>query len=344
MVLLMLVDVNDDVDAPVDEKDVVRVDEYDVDEEDDLLEDDLEDEYEDEDDGVGVTVDGDDDDIPKSVETKFKSNKWIKGALIGAGSFGKVYLGMDASNGLLMAVKQVELPTGSLPNQERKKSMLNALEREIELLKNLQHENIVQYLYSSVDEEFLNIFLEYVPGGSVATLLRNYGAFEEPLVKNFVRQILSGLSYLHERDIIHRDIKGANILVDNKGGVKISDFGISKKVNDNLLANKMHRFSLQGSVFWMAPEVVKQSGHTLKADIWSVGCLVVEMLTGEHPWAQLTQMQAIFKIGSSAKPGMPSDISAEAADFLAKTFELNQHARPSAQELSQHPFIDVSRK
>jgi serine/threonine protein kinase len=72
-----------------------------------------------------------------------------------------------------------------------------------------------------------------VPGGSVTALLRNYGAFEEPLVRNFVRQILEGLNYLHERDIIHRDIKGANILVDNKGGIKISDFGISKKVEDS---------------------------------------------------------------------------------------------------------------
>ena len=178
--------------------------------------------------------------------------KWIKGALIGAGSFGKVYLGMDASNGLLMAVKQVELPTGSAPNEERKKSMLSALEREIELLKDLQHENIVQYLCpsclpysvkiimltarnsdSALEDEYLNIFLEYVPGGSVTALLRNYGAFEEPLVRNFVRQILEGLNYLHERDIIHRDIKGANILVDNKGGIKISDFGISKKVEDS---------------------------------------------------------------------------------------------------------------
>jgi len=86
---------------------------------------------------------------------------------------------------------------------------------------------------SSIDDEYLNIFLEYVPGGSVTALLRNYGAFEEPLVKNFVRQISQGLDYLHERDIIHRDIKGANILVDNKGGIKISDFGISKKVDDS---------------------------------------------------------------------------------------------------------------
>ncbi|KAF5365591.1 hypothetical protein D9758_003321 [Tetrapyrgos nigripes] len=273
--------------------------------------------------------------------TKKKSgNKWIKGALIGAGSFGKVYLGMDASTGTLMAVKQVELPTGSAPNLERKKSMLSALEREIELLQNLQHENIVQYLYSSLEDDCLNIFLEYVPGGSVTALLRNYGAFEEVLVSNFVRQILQGLSYLHDRGIIHRDIKGANILVDNKGGVKISDFGISKKVDVQALSGKRaHRASLQGSVFWMAPEVVKQSGHTQKADIWSVGCLVVEMLTGEHPWAQLTQMQAIFKIGSSAKPTIPSDISSEAQDFLTRTFEIDHGARPSAPELLQHPFI-----
>lgn len=95
---------------------------------------------------------------------------------------------------------------------------------------------------SSLDDDNLNIFLEYVPGGSVTALLRNYGAFEEPLVKNFVRQILQGLNYLHERDIIHRDIKGANILVDNKGGIKISDFGISKKVEDGVQFLQYHGF------------------------------------------------------------------------------------------------------
>lgn len=94
----------------------------------------------------------------------------------------------------------------------------------------------MQYLDSSSDLTHLNIFLEYVPGGSVAALLSNYGAFEEALVSKFVRQILTGLEYLHEREIIHRDIKGANILVDNKGGIKISDFGISKKVEDSAFA------------------------------------------------------------------------------------------------------------
>jgi len=268
-----------------------------------------------------------------------RSIKWIKGALIGAGSFGSVYLGMDAFHGLLMAVKQVELPTGSSTNEERKKSMLSALEREIELLKELQHPNIVQYLDSSMDAHHLNIFLEYVPGGSVVALLRNYGAFEEALVRNWVKQILTGLEYLHGRDIIHRDIKGANILVDNKGGIKISDFGISKRVEENLLSSTRHRQSLQGSVFWMAPEVVKQTAYTSKADIWSLGCLVVEMLTGEHPWAKLTQMQAIFKIGSSARPSIPSDISADAEDFLNQTFELDYEARPSADQLLVHPWL-----
>ncbi|KAI0079916.1 Pkinase-domain-containing protein [Panus rudis PR-1116 ss-1] len=289
-----------------------------------------------------VTVTDDEDDGQGKHYTSHGERviKWIKGALIGAGSFGKVYLGIDTSSGVLMAVKQVELPTGSAPNEERKKSMLSALEREIELLKDLHHENIVQYLSSNFDDEYLNIFLEYVPGGSVTSLLRNYGAFEEPLVRNWVRQILTGLNYLHERDIIHRDIKGANMLVDNKGGIKISDFGISKKVEDNLMpGNRAHRPSLQGSVFWMAPEVVKQTAYTKKADIWSIGCLVVEMLTGEHPWAQLTQMQAIFKIGSSAKPTLPPDISPEAEDFLNRTFDLDHEARPSAADLLNHPWI-----
>jgi mitogen-activated protein kinase kinase kinase len=274
-------------------------------------------------------------------------SKWMKGALIGQGSFGSVYLALHAITGELLAVKQVEAPSpgSNNANDAKKKSMIDALKREISLLRDLHHPNIVQYLGCSNSTEHLNIFLEYVPGGSVQTMLNSYGALREPLVRSFVRQIVTGLAYLHGRDIIHRDIKGANILVDNKGGIKISDFGISKKIEASNLLNgagsNKNRPSLQGSVFWMAPEVVKQTSYTRKADIWSLGCLVVEMMTGTHPYPDCSQLQAIFKIGGAkASPNIPEEASAEAKTFLSQTFELDHTKRPSAEELLLSPFLN----
>ncbi|KAF2212318.1 hypothetical protein CERZMDRAFT_41382 [Cercospora zeae-maydis SCOH1-5] len=280
--------------------------------------------------------------------------KYLKGAMIGQGSFGTVFLALHAVTAELMAVKQVEMPSkvGSTTDT-KKNNMIEALKHEITLLKDLKHENIVRYLGSNSDETHLNIFLEYVAGGSVATMLQNYGSLPEGLVANFVRQILQGLSYLHSKDIIHRDIKGANILVDNKGTVKISDFGISKRVEASTLLNPgPHkrggpRVSLQGSVFWMAPEVVRQTAYTKKADIWSLGCLIVEMMTGSHPHPNCTQLQAIFKIGASggnaenAKPDLPADASEDAREFLGRTFELEHEKRPSAEELSSMQFCAI---
>jgi mitogen-activated protein kinase kinase kinase len=275
--------------------------------------------------------------------------KYMKGALIGQGSFGSVYLALHAVTGELMAVKQVEVPSasGTSAMDQKKISMVEALKREIGLLRDLKHKNIVQYLGSSSDDQHLNIFLEYVPGGSVATMLVNYGPLGESLIQNFVRQILQGLSYLHSCDIIHRDIKGANILVDNKGSVKISDFGISKRVEASSLLSAPggskkgnQRVSLQGSVFWMAPEVVRQTAYTRKADIWSLGCLIVEMFTGSHPHPNCTQLQAIFKIGGSgdASPTMPKNASEDARAFLSQTFLIDHEKRPTAEELLASPF------
>ena len=281
--------------------------------------------------------------------------KYMKGAMIGQGSFGTVFLALHAVTAELMAVKQVEMPSNSGTAMDAKKNnMIEALKHEISLLRDLKHENIVQYLGSNSDENHLNIFLEYVAGGSVATMLVNYGSLGETLIANFVRQILQGLNYLHSKDIIHRDIKGANILVDNKGTVKISDFGISKRVEASTLLNNPQpggfkrggpRVSLQGSVFWMAPEVVRQTAYTKKADIWSLGCLVVEMFTGSHPHPNCTQLQAIFKIGGAgggigagARPDLPGKASEEAREFLSRTFEIEHEKRPTAEELMGYEF------
>ncbi|KAK2742305.1 ATP binding [Myotisia sp. PD_48] len=283
----------------------------------------------------------------------FNGKNWMKGSLIGEGSFGSVFLALHSVTGELMAVKQVELPSATKGTEfdQKKNNMVNALKREIDLLQGLQHENIVQYLGTSTDEQYLNIFLEYVPGGSIATMLKQYNTFQEPLIRNFVRQILAGLSYLHSRDIIHRDIKGANVLVDNKGGIKISDFGISKRVEASTMlgsgahhggASHLHRPSLQGSVYWMAPEVVRQTAHTKKADIWSLGCLVVEMFIGAHPFPDCTQLQAIFAIGSNqARPPPPENASKEAMAFLDMTFEVDHEKRPSADELLSNTFLET---
>jgi mitogen-activated protein kinase kinase kinase len=289
----------------------------------------------------------DDEELTEYLEQDSWDNvKYMKGALIGQGSFGSVYLALHAVTGELMAVKQVELPSviGTSQMDHRKTNMVEALKHEITLLRELKHNNIVQYLGSNSDESHLNIFLEYVPGGSVATMLVNYGPLGESLIQNFVRQILQGLSYLHSSDIIHRDIKGANILVDNKGSVKISDFGISKRIEASTLGGSKkgaQRVSLQGSVFWMAPEVVRQTAYTRKADIWSLGCLVVEMFTGSHPHPNCTQLQAIFKIGGSgdASPTIPENAGEDARNFLAQTFLIDHEKRPSADELLVTPFI-----
>ena len=295
----------------------------------------------------------------------FASGNWMKGSLIGEGSFGSVFLALHAITGELMAVKQVEIPSATQGTEfdQHKNNTVTALKHEIGLLQGLHHPNIVRYLGASADDQHLNIFLEYVPGGSIATMLKQYNTFQEPLIKNFVRQILAGLSYLHSCDIIHRDVKGANILVDNKGGIKISDFGISKRVEASTVlgarssrggggnghggggggggvANHHNRISLQGSVYWMAPEVVRQTAHTEKADIWSLGCLVVEMFLGAHPFPDFSQLQAIFAIGNdSARPPAPPNASKEAMAFLDMTFRVDYTLRPSADELLESSFL-----
>ncbi|KAK5729530.1 ATP binding [Elasticomyces elasticus] len=284
--------------------------------------------------------------------------KYMKGEMIGQGSFGTVYLALHAVTAELMAVKQVEMPSGNNNAMDAKRNnMIEALNHEITLLRDLRHPNIVQYLGSNSDEQHLNIFLEYVAGGSVASMLVNYGSLPEGLIANFVRQILCGLAYLHSEEIIHRDIKGANILVDNKGTVKISDFGISKRQEASTLLTQnsggvvapgKRAGGPRGSVFWMAPEVVRQTAYTKKADIWSLGCLVVEMFTGSHPHPNCTQLQAIFKIGGKgggtgegARPDMPASASEEAREFMGRTFEIEHERRPTAEELRGFRWLQV---
>ncbi|KAF2087182.1 Pkinase-domain-containing protein [Saccharata proteae CBS 121410] len=270
--------------------------------------------------------------------------KWMKGQLIGKGTFGRVYLGMNMTTGELIAVKQVEVkPNVAGTDKDRMKELVKALDQEIDTMQHLDHPNIVQYLGCERKEYSISIFLEYIPGGSVGSCLRKHGKFEESVVSSLTRQTLEGLAYLHREGILHRDMKADNILLDLDGTCKISDFGISKKT-DNIYGNDITN-SMQGSVFWMAPEVIRSQGqgYSAKVDIWSLGCVVLEMFAGRRPWSKEEAIGAIYKLGSlNQAPPIPDDVSQNispgAISFMYDCFTIDPADRPTAETLLRAPF------
>lgn len=282
---------------------------------------------------------------------KVKQFVWVKGELIGKGSFGKVYLALNATAGEMIAVKQVEVPqTLSDKSSSKQKEVIDTLHAEVETMKDLDHFNIVQYLGFEALPDFYNLFLEYVPGGSVGSALRQYGRFEESVIKSFTRQVLDALSYLHSCGILHRDLKSDNLLIDLDGVCKISDFGISKKSRD-IYANDAE-MSMQGTIFWMAPEVIHnvvhnaKQGYSAKVDIWSLGCVVLEMFAGRRPWSTDEAIGAMYKLGNARlAPPIPEDtmpfVSKDGKDIIDQCFQIDPDRRPTASELFAHPFCEI---
>lgn len=263
------------------------------------------------------------DNLPKR-QTTFR---WFKGQLIGKGTYGRVYLGMNATTGEFLAVKEVEVnPRAAAGDKAKMKEMVTALDQEIDTMQHLDHVNIVQYLGCERKESSISIFLEYISGGSIGSCLRKHGRFEESVVSSLTRQALSGLAYLHREGILHRDLKADNILLDLDGTCKISDFGISKKT-DNIYGNDKTN-SMQGSVFWMAPEVIRSEGegYSAKVDIWSLGCVVLEMFAGRRPWSKEEAVGAIYKIANGEQPPIPEDVQDElgpyAVAFMMDCFQV----------------------
>ncbi|PIN13171.1 MEKK [Handroanthus impetiginosus] len=259
---------------------------------------------------------------------------WKKGRFIGSGSSGSVY-GVLTEDGLSYAVKEVSLLDQGTQEQQR----LSDLEHEIHILSRLQHKNIVRYFGTKRDDNKLYIFLELVSKGSLKEL---YGEYElgDPEVSAYTRQILDGLNYLHSQNVVHRDIKCANILVDASGSVKLADFGLAKATKLDDLK------SCKGTPYWMAPEVINQTNHNgygRAADIWSLGCTVLEMLSRKVPYSGLEWHQALFKIGGGELPPIPDNLSEDARDFICRCFQVNPKDRPTAAQLLEHPFLSIPR-
>ncbi|XP_019241027.1 PREDICTED: mitogen-activated protein kinase kinase kinase YODA-like isoform X4 [Nicotiana attenuata] len=260
------------------------------------------------------------------------ASQWKKGRLIGRGTFGHVYLGFNSESGEMCAMKEVTLFSDDAKSRESAQQ----LGQEISLLSRLRHPNIVQYYGSEAVDDKLYIYLEYVSGGSIYKILQEYGQLGELAIRSYTKQILSGLAFLHAKKTVHRDIKGANILVDPNGRVKLADFGMAKHITGQYCP-----LSFKGSPYWMAPEVIKNSsGCNLAVDIWSLGCTILEMATTKPPWSQYEGVAAIFKIGNSKElPAMPYHLSGEGKDFVWQCLQRNPFHRPTASQLLEHPFV-----
>ncbi|XP_031556218.1 mitogen-activated protein kinase kinase kinase 2-like isoform X2 [Actinia tenebrosa] len=265
--------------------------------------------------------------------TQFPNN-WRKGKLLGAGAFGQVYMCHDLDTGRELAVKQIE--TGLLNSST--KNEVRALEGEIGFMKNFRHERIVQYYGMETTDLHIYIFMEYMPGSSVHEHIKQHGALNESLARRYTRQILEGVCYLHSNRIVHRDIKGANILRDLHGNVKLADFGASKRLQT--IRSKTGFRSVHGTPYWMAPEVINGEGYGRKADVWSIGCTVVEMLTTKPPWAEFEPMAALFKIATqNTEPDLPPESSQDAVEFVRNIFTKDSKSRPSADDLFHFSFV-----
>jgi serine/threonine protein kinase len=214
-------------------------------------------------------------------------------------------------------------------------SQLEGLMTEVNLLEKFSHENIVKYLGLVTTENHLNLVLELVEGGSLAGILDAHGNFSEPLVAVYIKQVLAGLAYLHKGGVVHRDIKGPNILITKEGVVKLADFGIA--MNESLAAEG----DCLGSPYWMAPEIIERvpSACPTACDIWSLGCTIIELLTGAPPYADMIAFSAMFRMVQEKHPPLPDDISPALEDFLLKCFRRDPTERPTAAELLKHPWI-----
>ncbi|XP_064477520.1 uncharacterized protein LOC135391267 [Ornithodoros turicata] len=258
---------------------------------------------------------------------------WIKGKLIGKGAFGLVWCGLRKSGGELVAVKQFQLGPPDV---------LSAVQLEVDILQSLKHPNIVGFLGVQQEDTqgVVNLFLEYVSGGSLSGNLAQFGSFPETVVRRYGRQLLQALAYLHQRNVIHRDIKGNNVMVcPNSGTIKLIDFGCATFEPSAIDCEGLVA-SARGTPYWMAPEVICQEECSHKSDVWSVGCTVIEMFQTKPPWYELSPLAAAFAIGQgTSDPKFPEHLSPEARDFIQGCLKRSPAERPTAEELLNHKFL-----
>lgn len=251
--------------------------------------------------------------------------------LLGTGSFGKVYLCKHLETSAIYAIKAI--------SKTDKNNDLGApyFRREIEIMYKLSHPNIVRLFGHFEDDEACYFVMEYIPKGNLFTLLskQKTKSFESAKVAKFMKDLISAVYYIHHLSppIIHRDIKPENLLIAEDGSLKLTDFGWS-----NYLDYFQTRSTFCGTPLYLAPEVIRQTGHDKSVDLWCIGALTFELLTGKCPFSGYSD-NAVFENILRNKIDWPKDIGLEAKNLISKILKTDPKERISLKEMLEHPFF-----
>merc|ERR1711964_103342 len=265
---------------------------------------------------------------------------WKLARKLGEGSFGQVFAAVNYQTGSQFAIKSIWIS-----GKEGEKALSNTMSETI-LLTKLDHPHIVKYLGCHMDDHYFYMYMELVSGGSLDGMMyesvSNDAKLSLPLVRNYARQCLEGLLYLHRNGVVHRDLKPGNVLVTVEGKLKLADFGCSYDLSQLCQATKQ---TTVGTPAYMAPEVVTKDPHTTASDIWSFGAMFFEMVTGDLYFGDKSPNALFMELASgTVKIAWPKYMQRDAKNLIKWCLNTTPTLRPSAKELLEHKFFKVDIK
>uniref|UniRef100_A0A3P9HKZ9 Serine/threonine-protein kinase PLK n=1 Tax=Oryzias latipes TaxID=8090 RepID=A0A3P9HKZ9_ORYLA len=253
---------------------------------------------------------------------------YCRGKVLGKGGFAKCYEMTDLSTSKVYAAKIIPHARVSKPHQREK------IDREIELHRALNHRHVVHFYHHFEDKENIYILLEYCSRKSLAHILKARKVLTEPEVRYYLRQIVSGLKYLHEQEILHRDLKLGNFFVSESMELKVGDFGLAAKLEP--VGNR--RKTICGTPNYLSPEVLNKQGHGCESDIWALGCVMYTMLLGRPPF-ETTNLKETYKCIREARYSLPSSLSPQAKQLISNLLAKIPEDRPNLDHILRHDFF-----